>query len=433
LFNKKTIKDIELNGQRVLLRADYNVPVENGRITDDYRMKRSLPTLRFILDQPGTSIVIISHLGRPKGPEDKDLSLKPVAEHLSKLLDKEVGFVGDCIGEEAKRAADSLQAGGILMFENVRFHPEEEKNDPAFAKQLADAAGAQLFVQDGFGVVHRAHASTEAIAKCLPAVAGLLLADEIETITKVMEQPQRPLVAVIGGAKISDKIEVLNRLIDVADCIAVTGAMANNFLLAQGVKVGKSLVESDVTGTAQEILHRARETEKNRPFSFLIPADVVVSTKMDGTAATRIVDLSSHSIADIESYPKLPRPTAYTVEPDEMILDIGPLSALHIAGVIKFCKTVIWNGPCGVTEVKGMAGAQNPFAHGTKIIADAMIGESNQDKNKPYSLVGGGDTAAYVESQGLVEDFNFVSTGGGASLELMSGHKLPGVEVLQDK
>jgi len=267
----------------------------------------------------------------------------------------------------------------------------------------------------------------------LPAVAGLLLADEIEPITKVMEQPQRPLAAVIGGAKISDKVEVLNRLIDVADCIAVTGAMANNFLLAQGVKVGKSLVESDVTGTAQEILHRARETEKNRPFSFLIPADVVVSTKMDGTAATRIVDLSSHSIADIESYPKLPRPTAYTVEPDEMILDIGPLSALHIAGVIKFCKTVIWNGPCGVTEVKGLAGAQNPFAHGTKIIADAIIGESNQDKNKPYSLVGGGDTAAYVESQGLVEDFNFVSTGGGATLELMSGHKLPGVEVLQDK
>src|SRR5581483_2542521 len=228
----------------------------------------------------------------------------------------------------------------------------------------------------------------------LPAVAGLLLSDEIETITRVMSDPGHPLVAVVGGAKISDKIEVLNRFMDIADCLAVAGAMANNFLMAQGVKVGKSLVEPETMDQAHEILQRASEVERQRPFTFLVPADVVVSTKMDGTAPTRIVDLSSHSIADIESYPKLPRPTAYTVEPDEMILDIGPLSALHIAGVIKFSQTVIWNGPCGVTEVKGMAGAQNPFAHGTKIIADDMAGMNNKDKNKPYSLVGGGDTAA---------------------------------------
>ena len=433
LFDKKTIRDIDLSGKRVLLRADYNVPVQNGIISDDYRIKRSLQTLRYILEQPGTSIVIISHLGRPAGPQDMQFSLKPVAEHLSKLLGKKVDFASDCVGQETTQMANNLLPGGVLLCENLRFHPEEEKNTPEFAKQIAETSCAEVFVQDGFGVVHRAHASTDAITKFLPSVAGLLLAEEVETIAKVMDNPEHPLIAVIGGVKISDKIEVLDRLMDIADCVAVTGAMANNFLLAQGTKVGKSIVEIEAVGTAEEILHKAHEVEKRRPFSFLVPADVVVSTKMDGTAGTRIVDLSSHSISDIESYPKLPRPTAYTVEPDEMILDIGPLSALHIAGVIKFCKTVIWNGPCGVTEVKGLAGAQNPFAHGTQIIADAMIGQSTKDKNRPYSLVGGGDTAAYVESQGLIDDFNFVSTGGGASLELMSGHQLPGVEALQDK
>lgn len=433
LFNKKTVKDINLKGKRVLLRADYNVPVENGVISDDYRMKRSLPTVKYILKQLGSSLVIISHLGRPKGSSDKNLSLKPVAKHLSELLGQEVKFAPDCVGDAAKKLASELKAGEVLMFENLRFHAGEENDDKTFAKQVVTAAEAQVFVQDGFGVVHRAHASTNAITKLLPSAAGLLLADEVETITKVMEKPEHPLMAVIGGAKISDKIDFLNRLIDLADCVAIGGAMANDFLLAQGIKVGRSLVESGTADTAKEVLEHAHATSLKRPFSFLVPLDAVVSSSMDGTAPTRVVDLSSHSLADIEAYPKMPSPEAYTVGAEEMILDIGPLSAMQIAGVMKFAKTVIWNGPCGVTEVKGIAGAHNPYAHGTRLIVEAMIGSGNKDKNKPFSLVGGGDTAAYVESEGLLDDFNFVSTGGGASLDLMSGYKLPGVEALPDK
>lgn len=432
-FTKKTVREIDLTGKRVLMRADYNVPVDQGVITDNYRIKRSVPTIRYILDQPGASLIIISHLGRPKSSEDKQFSLEPVARQLSQYLGREVKFVPACTGDEVKRAADQLQPGQILLLENVRFHPEEESNDPRFAKAIAEACGAAVFVQDGFGVVHRAHATTVAIAELLPAVAGLLLAKEVDTITKVMEDPERPLMAVVGGAKISDKIEVLYKLIDIADCLAVGGALANNFLLAQGIKVGKSLVEPDVVDTALEVVRRAREVERQRPFSFLVPSDVVVSTSADGTAPTRVVDLTSHSLADIEAYPKLPQPNSYTIGDEEMILDIGPLSALHIAGVIKFARTVIWNGPCGVTEVKGLAGAHNPFAHGTRLIADAMIGTSNSDKNKPFTLVGGGDTAAYIEAQGMLEDFNHVSTGGGATLDLMAGKTLPGVVVLQNK
>lgn len=433
MFNKKTVKDIDLKGKRVLLRADYNVPVNDGIISDDYRIKQSLPTIKYILGQPGSSLVIVSHLGRPKSPDDKEFSLKPVAVHLAKLLGKEVKLAPDCIGDETKKMAAGLKPGQILLFENVRFHPQEEKNDPAFARAIFEASGAEVFVQDGFGVVHRAHATTDAITKLLPSVAGLLLAAEVEAITSVMEKPEHPLVAVIGGAKISDKIDFLNRLIDLADCVAVAGAMANDFLLAQGVKVGKSLVDPGVMDTAREVLQRAHTVALKRPFSFLVPVDVVVSSKMDGTAPTRVVDLSSHSLADIEAYPKTPKPPAYTVGADEMILDIGPLSASRIAGVMVFAKTVIWNGPCGVTEVKGLAGAPNPYAHGTKLVVDAMIGSGSKDKNKPFSLVGGGDTAAYVETEGLLDDFNHVSTGGGASLDLMSGYKLPGVEALLNK
>lgn len=433
MFNKKTVKDIDLKGKRVLLRADYNVPVNDSIISDNYRIKQSLPTIKYILGQPGSSLVIVSHLGRPKSPDDKEFSLKPVAVHLAKLLGKEVKLAPDCIGDETKKMAAGLKPGQILLFENVRFHPQEEKNDPAFARAIFEASGAEVFVQDGFGVVHRAHATTDAITKLLPSVAGLLLAAEVEAITSVMEKPEHPLVAVIGGAKISDKIDFLNRLIDLADCVAVAGAMANDFLLAQGVKVGKSLVDPGVMDTAREVLQRAHTVALKRPFSFLVPVDVVVSSKMDGTAPTRVVDLSSHSLADIEAYPKTPKPPAYTVGADEMILDIGPLSASRIAGVMVFAKTVIWNGPCGVTEVKGLAGAPNPYAHGTKLVVDAMIGSGSKDKNKPFSLVGGGDTAAYVETEGLLDDFNHVSTGGGASLDLMSGYKLPGVEALLNK
>ncbi|MBX4197423.1 phosphoglycerate kinase [Candidatus Saccharibacteria bacterium] len=415
------------------MRADYNVPVQNGKISDDYRIKQSVQTIKYILSQKGTRLVIISHLGRPTGPDDKAASLKPVAEHLSKILDRKVRFATDCIGETAKAAAQSMGEHEVLLLENVRFHPEEEKNDPAFAKALAEASQAEVFVQDGFGVVHRAHASTEAVTHLLPSVAGLLLANEVETIENVIKDPAKPLVSVVGGAKISDKIEVLDKLIDISDCVAVIGAMANNFLLAEKLRVGKSKLEPEAMDTTREILERAKKEEKARNFNFIIPIDAVVSTKANGTAPTRIVDLSGNNLADIEAYPKTPRQAAYNLQADEIILDIGPVSAAMIAGAIKLSNTVIWNGTAGVTETRGIAGAHDPFAHGTHTIIEAMIGDSNQHANKPFSLVGGGDTVSYVEQLGLTEDFNHVSTGGGASLELIAGHKLPGIEALQAK
>jgi 3-phosphoglycerate kinase len=432
-LNKKTVRDIDLQNKRVLLRADYNVPVKNGVITDNYRIKQSLPTVQYILEQPGTSLVIISHLGRPEGKTDKENSLEPAAQTLGELLGKPVRFAPDCIGDVVKRASDSLRPGEVLLLENLRFHPEEENNSADFAKAVVDATGTQVFVQDGFGVVHRAHASTDAIAKLIPSVAGLLLEKEVDAVTKVMEEPAKPLITVIGGAKITDKIDILNRFIDIADCVAIGGAMANNFLAAEGVRVGKSLVEPEAYEMAKEVVEKARQAETQRPFSLLIPVDVVVSNKMDGTAPTRVVDLSNHALADIEAYPKKPEPAAFEIGEAEMILDIGPVSAGIIAGALRLSKTVIWNGAMGVTETKGLAGAYDPFAHGTRVIVDAMIGTSRQHQNRPFTLVGGGDTVGYVEQQGLVEEFSHVSTGGGASLELMAGRSLPGVEVLEDK
>lgn len=431
-FNKKTIRDWDLRGKRVLLRADYNVPIKAGKITDDYRIKQSLPTIKFLLEQD-VQLVIISHLGRPKTQFEKSASLSPVAERLSDLLTKRVYFATDCIGEPAKKLADKLSNGQILLLENVRYHPEEEKNDKEFAKAIVEASGAELFVQDGFGVVHRAHSTTDAIAKIIPGVAGLLLEKEVDTITRVMEEPTRPLVALIGGAKISDKIEILERLMDHADLVAVGGAMANNFLVAEGYKVGGSLVDKESIDEAKKILAKARKIERQRNFNFLVPIDAVVSTSIDGTKPTRIVDIDSHSLAAAEAYPKKPRYSASSIASDELVLDIGPMSAYQIAGAIKLANTVIWNGTCGVTETRGIAGADPPFAHSTKIVTEAMIGTTNKHSNKPFTLVGGGDTVGYVENEGLIEDFSHVSTGGGASLELMSGHKLPGVEVLWDK
>ncbi|MBX4201460.1 phosphoglycerate kinase [Candidatus Saccharibacteria bacterium] len=432
-FNKKTVHDADLKGKRVLLRADYNVPIKDGKISDDYRITQSLPTINYIWEQYQSSLVIISHLGRPEGKPNKDFSLAPVAKHLSKLLCKDVKFVDDCVGEAAKAACDKLGPGEILLLENLRFHAEEEKNDKDFAKQLVETSGAEVFVQDGFGVVHRAHASTEAVNHLLPSVAGLLLAKEVETIDKVIRDPAKPLVSVVGGAKISDKIEVLNKLIEISDCVAIVGAMANNFLLADKFKVGKSMVERELLDTTREILQQAKREEKKRNFNLLVPIDVVVSKKIDGTAPTKVVDISVHNMADIQAYPKTPKPNAYSVGSEDIILDIGPQSAATIAGAIKLSSTVIWNGTCGVTETKGIAGAHDPFAHATHTIMEAMIGDSNAHKNKPFSFVGGGDTVSYVEQQGLTSDFSHVSTGGGASLELISGHKLPGVEALEDK
>lgn len=427
-FNKKTIRDIDLKGKRVLLRADYNVPIgANGEITDDYRIKKSLPTIQYLLKQK-CSIIICSHLGRPAGSDDTSCTLKPVAKQLQKLLGKDVEFIDECVGDDATKATVALKPGQIVLLENLRYHDAEEKNVDSFAKQLA--AHADVFVQDGFGVVHRAHASTDAITKFLPSVAGLLLEKEVDTITNVMEKPEKPLMAIVGGSKISDKIDILNRLIDVADVVAVGGAMANTFLLAQGIDVGKSKTEVDDVPLAKEIIEKAQAKSKKQNFIFYVPQDGIVASTIDKTAKTRIVDWGAHVIAEVENYPKRPPLASAQVAEDEMILDIGPFSGAFMAGSMQLANTVIWNGAMGVTETTSLQGPIGPFAHGTDMIVDAMVGQYG---HKPFTVVGGGDTVGYIEDNGLVDNFNHVSTGGGASMELMSGKKLPGVEALMDK
>jgi 3-phosphoglycerate kinase len=427
-FTKKTVRDVNLENAKVLLRADYNVPLnDQGEITDDYRLQQSLPTLRYLLEH-GAGVIVCSHLGRPDGKPDPKFSLLPVAKRLKELLGREIEFVPDCIGERARKASENLQPGQIVLLENLRYYAEEEENNEEFAKQLAELA--TVFVQDGFGVVHRAHASTDAVTHYLPSVAGLLLEKEVDTITTVMENPTRPLVAVIGGAKIADKIEVLKRFIDIADVVAVGGAMANTFLMAKGVQVGKSMTNEDDVPLAKEIMERASAKSKNGKFVFYLPQDGVVAHKVDKSAKTRIVDWSAHVIAEVENYPKRASTESALVGEDEMILDVGPFSGAFVAGTMQLAGTVVWNGALGVTETTGLQGPIGPFAHGTELLVEAMTGQFG---NRPFSLVGGGDTVGYIESRKLLGAFNHVSTGGGASLELMSGRKLPGVEALEDK
>ncbi len=426
-FYKKTIRDIDLDGKTVLVRVDYNVPLENGLITDDYRIKKSLPTIQYLLDKH-CKIILCSHLGRPSGPNDKSCSLAIVAKRLGELLDKKIEFVTDCIGDEAKKKTTGLQSRQILLLENLRFYEQEEKNDEEFAKRLAE--GAEVFVQDGFGVVHRAHASTDAITHYLPSVAGLLLENEVSSINSAMENPARPLMAIIGGAKISDKIQMLHRFIDIADVVAVGGAMANTFLLANGYEIGKSLADEDDIPLAREIIEKAKQKSKDGHFVFYLPQDGVVAEDIKSGAKTRIVDWGTHAIADIENYPKKPPHSASEVAENEKILDIGPFSGAFIAGSMQLANTVIWNGAMGVTEVAGLQHKVGPFSHGTELIVEAMLGQFG---HKPYTLVGGGDTVGYIEEKKAVDMFGHVSTGGGASMELMSGKKLPGVEALIDK
>lgn len=428
MFTKKTLRDIQLTGKTVLLRADYNVPInKDGSISDDYRLQQSIPTVQYLLDH-NCKVIICSHLGRPKDAHDVECSLKPVARRLSELLKHKVAFASDCIGEPAETAVKELTQGQVLLLENLRYHPEEEADDDNFATSLASLA--EVFVQDGFGVVHRAHASTHAITKHLPSVAGLLLEKEVDTITEVMHKPIRPLMAVIGGAKIADKIGILERFLDVADVLAVGGAMANTFLLAEGIDIGKSLADKDEIPLAKQIMTKARKVAKERHFIFYLPQDGVVATSMEKTAKTRIVDWDAHVIAEIENYPKLPPREDSKISADESILDIGPFSGAFIAGSMQLANTVVWNGSLGVTETPAIHGPIGPFAHGTEMLVDALVGEFG---HKPYSLVGGGDTVGYIESRKLTDCFNHVSTGGGASLELMSGKKLPGVEALENK
>lgn len=427
-FTKQTVRDIYLKNKRVLVRVDYNVPLEDGKVASDYRIAESIPTLLYLLEQ-GCSIVLMSHLGRPEGKTDPRFSLEPVARCLSNLLKKSVHFAADCLGSDTALATKSLAVGDILLLENLRFYPEEEKNDAEFAKQLASYG--EVFVQDAFGVVHRAHASTDAITKYLPSVAGLLLEKEVDTITNVMSEPARPLMAVIGGAKIADKIKVIEKFIDIADFIAIGGAMANTFLLAEGIEVGKSLADKEDVPLAKEIIEKAKKAAKERPFVFYLPQDGVVASDIKNPKKTRIVDWDAHVIADIESYPAQPKHESTVVGADELILDIGPFSGSFIAGGVQLVKTVVWNGTMGVTETDGKNNDPvGPFAHGTELIVDALTGQYG---NRPFTVVGGGDTVSYVEERGLTKAFHHVSTGGGASLELMEGKILPGVAALQDK
>lgn len=416
-------------GKRVLLRADYNVPVEDGKITSDYRIWASLPTLKYLLAQD-CSVVICSHLGRPKTANDKSCSLKPVAKHLSRLLNHPVDFADNCVGEEVRIKTSSLRKGSVLMLENLRFHAEEEDNDADFAKALVADSGAQVFVQDGFGVVHRAHASVDAVTKLLPAVAGDLLAREMSVLATVVDDPKRPLMAIVGGAKIADKMDVLNKFIELADVVAIGGAMANTFLLAEGIEVGKSLVNKQDLSLARSILQKAREQAKKRGLVFYLPQDGVVATNVESPVATRIVDWDAHVIADIEAYPRAPRAVSRRVKNDEKILDIGPFSGAFIAGAMQLTSTVIWNGTLGVTETDSAQGPIGPFAHGTETVIEALMGQFGR---KPFSVIGGGDTAAYVTERGLTDQFDHVSTGGGVTLDLLAGKKLPGVECLEDK
>ncbi len=427
MFTKQTIRDIDLKGKTVLLRADYNVPVDNGKITDDYRIRQSIPTINYLLKQP-VKLIICSHLGRPDGAKDPAYSLFPVAKRLQQLLDRPVEFATDCVGPAAQKAVSGLQTGHVLLLENLRFHPEEKANDKGFAKELADLA--EVYVNDAFGVDHRADASLEAVTHYLPSVAGLLLEKEIDTITRVMEQPERPLMAIIGGAKIADKIDILHRFIEIADFVAVGGAMANTFLAAQGVDIGDSLYDKIDLPVAKDILRKAEQEAKKRHFIFAIPYDGVVANTIDRTAPTRIVDWRTHVISDIEHYPKRVPASASHVHAHEKILDIGPFSGSFIAGGIQLANTVVWNGAMGVTETVGLQGPVGPYAHGTELIMEALLGEFG---HRPFTLVGGGDTVGYVEARKLTDHFDHVSTGGGASLELMAGRKLPGVEALLDK
>lgn len=404
MFPKKTIRDIGwVDGQRVLVRADLNVPMNGDQITDDFRLLRALDTIQYLIRR-NCSVVVCAHLGRPNGSPNPAFSLRPVAERLGILLGFEVLFTPECIGPVAANAANALEPGQVLLLENLRFHPEEEANDPAFAQALAAASGASYFVQDGFGVVHRAHASTDAITRYLPSIAGLLLESEIVTITNAMQSPQRPLTAILGGAKISDKITVIERLIDVADQIIIGGAMANTFLAYRGLAMGRSLVEPGQEPVLQRIYQRAEQKVGAQAVdTFLaLPSDAVVALSPQAPSVTTV--------------------SVQAIPADQAVFDIGPSSAAYFAQLVQSAATVIWNGPLGMTE-------NQQFSHGSEAIAQTLAAQS-----QTHSLIGGGDTADFIRSwsQSHNQYFGYISTGGGASLELMAGNKLPGVEALQD-
>lgn len=391
MFNKKSVRDIDVKGKKVLVRVDFNVPIKESVVQDDTRVRAALPTIQYLLDQ-GASVILFSHLGRPKGGPDPKYSMKPVADYLGKLMGKPVKFAEDCVGEAAETVAAGLQPGDVLVLENTRFHPEEEKNDLDLAKKMA--ALADVFVNDAFGSAHRAHSSTEGVARFLPAVAGFLMEKEIQYLSQAIEDPKRPFVAILGGAKVSDKIGVIKNLLTKADAILIGGGMANTFFKAQGYPMGKSLVESEVLDLAKELL--ALGGTKLR-----LPVDVVVASAMEEGAETKVMPVGP-------------------IPDDMMILDVGPDTVAAYGKVIHSAATVVWNGPMGVFEV-------STFAKGTFGVAEAMAA------SQAVTIVGGGDSASAIQKSGLADKITHISTGGGASLEMLEGLVLPGVAALQDK
>ena len=394
-FAKRTVQDLDCAGKRVLMRVDFNVPVSGGAVTDDTRIVAALPTIRYLL-QKKARLVLCSHLGRPKGGPDPKYSLKPVRERLTRLLRQDVAWADDCVGPEAERAAMALQDGGVLLLENLRFHPEEEKNDPAFAQALAKLG--ECYVNDAFGTAHRAHASTEGVTHYLkPAVAGFLMKTELDYLGTALESPKRPFVAVLGGAKISGKIDVLTALLGKVDRLLIGGAMMFTFLKAQGKPVGRSLVEDDRLDLARELLATAR----SRGVELVLPTDCIASTAPDGSA------------------PSAPKPIEQ-LGANEMGVDIGPETLAAFTARLRDAKTVVWNGPMGIFEVSA-------FAAGTMGVAKALAPLKAMGA---VTVVGGGDSVAAVQQSGLAERFSHLSTGGGASLEFLEGKVLPGVAAL---
>ncbi|MFZ3100802.1 MAG: phosphoglycerate kinase [Desulfitobacteriaceae bacterium] len=394
-MDKVSVNEVPVQGKRVLVRVDFNVPVDEQRkITDDTRIRAALPTIEYLV-QKGAKVILVSHFGRPKGQVNSKYSLALVVERLSELLGQKVAFASDCVGDVVKQQVSRLQEGQVLLLENVRFHSEEEKNDPAFARKLAELA--DLFVNDAFGTAHRAHASTEGVTHFLPAVAGFLMQKEVEIMGKALQSPERPFVAIIGGAKVGDKIGVIENLLSKVDTLIIGGGMANTFLKAQGYKLGKSLVEEDKLELAGQLLIKAQE----QGILLELPIDVLVTKAFEAEAPFRSVLISE-------------------IAEDEMALDIGAASSEKFARHIVNARTVVWNGPMGVFEMPA-------FAKGTEAVAQAMAA------CRGITIVGGGDSVAAVEKMGLTAKLTHISTGGGASLEFLEGRILPGVAALKDR
>jgi phosphoglycerate kinase len=394
-MNKKTLKDVDVKGKRVFCRVDFNVPMQDGKITDETRIRAALPTIQYLMDQ-GAKVILASHFGRPKGKVVEEMRLTPVGERLAALLGKDVKKADEAYGDSVKALIETMSNGDVLLLENVRFYPGEEKNDPELAKAFAELA--DVYVNDAFGAAHRAHASTEGIAHNLPAVAGFLMEKELEVLGKALSNPERPFTAIIGGAKVKDKIGVIDNLLEKVDNLIIGGGLAYTFVKAQGHEVGKSLLEADKIDLAQSFMDKAKEKGVN----FYMPVDVIVADDFSADANSKVVA--------IEEIPA-----------DWEALDIGPKTAEIYREVIQKSKLVIWNGPMGVFEI-------DKFAGGTKAVAEALAKAKGT-----YSVIGGGDSAAAVEKFGLADKMSHISTGGGASLEFMEGKALPGVVALNDK